>query len=68
MRRMMSRNYWIGGMDKRLLGPGSSFQVNALNSQVFPSYITCECGVTKQSALAQLKKKRALKKQQNSMS
>jgi len=55
-------------MDKRLLGPGSSFQVNALNSQVFPSYITHERGVTKQSALAQLKEKRALKKQQNLMS
>jgi len=65
---MMSRNYWIDGMDKRLLGSGSSFQVNALNSQVFPSYITCEHGVTKQSVLAQLKEKRTLKKQQNSMS
>ena len=68
MRRMISRNYRIGGMGKCLLDPGSSFQVNALNSQVFPSYITCEHGVTKQSALAQLKKKRALKKQQNLMS
>jgi len=55
-------------MSKHLLGPGSSFQVNALNSQVFSSYITRERGVTKQSALAQLKEKRALKKQQNSMS
>lgn len=67
MRRMMSRNYWIGGMGKPL-GLGSSFQVNALNSQVFSSYITPERGVTKLSALAQLKEKRALKKQQNSMS
>jgi hypothetical protein len=33
-----------------------------VDSQVFPSYVTRERGVTKQSALAKLKEKRAQKK------
>ena len=37
----------------------------SLNSQVFPSYVTREHAVTKQSALAKLKEKRALKQMQN---
>ena len=37
----------------------------SLNSQVFPSYVTREHGVTKQSALAKLKEKRVLKQIQN---
>jgi hypothetical protein len=36
-----------------------------LASQVFPSYVTRERAVTKQSALAKLKEKRALKQIQN---
>jgi hypothetical protein len=36
-----------------------------LDSQVFPSYVTREGAVTKQSALAKLKEKRALKQIQN---
>ena len=47
------------------LSLGSSFQTNALNSQVFPSSIMSERGVTKLSVLAKLKEKRALKKQQH---
>lgn len=34
-------------------------------SQVFPSYVRREHGVTKQSALAKLKEKRALQQVQN---
>ena len=42
------------------------FKVDAsLNSQVFSSYVAHECAVTKQSALAKLKEKRALKQMQN---
>ena len=42
------------------------FKVDAsLNSQAFPSYVTCERAVTKQSALAKLKEKRVLKQIQN---
>ena len=42
------------------------FKVDAsLNSHVFPTYVTRERGVTKQSALAKLKEKRALKQIQN---
>lgn len=41
---------------------------NLLDSQVFPSYVMREHGVTKQSALAKLKEKRALKRIQNVVS
>jgi hypothetical protein len=37
-----------------------------VDSQVFPSYVTRERAVTKQSALAKLKEKRAQKKAQSS--
>ncbi|KAF8222693.1 hypothetical protein L208DRAFT_1320908, partial [Tricholoma matsutake] len=39
--------------------------LNWWNCQVFPSYVTHECAVTKQSALAKLKEKRVLKQIQN---
>ena len=62
----MLMNCWTGGIGRRVSELGSFFQANASDSQVFPSFITHERGVTKLSALAKLKENRALKKQQNS--
>ena len=45
--------------------PVLNADAHILDSQVFPSYVTREHGVTKQSALAKLKEKRALKQIQN---
>ena len=68
MRPMTLAICWIGGIGMyswRVLLK-ELFEVDAsLNSQVFPSYGTRERGVTKQSALAKLKEKRALKQIQN---
>jgi hypothetical protein len=50
-------------MCRRYLSPVDKADI--LYSQVFPSYVRREHAVTKQSALAKLKEKRALKQVQN---
>jgi hypothetical protein len=50
--------YWTGGIGEPLVILRLHL-FNVIGSQVFPSYITQERGVTKQSALARLKEKRA---------
>jgi len=68
MRRMTFTNCWTGG-----IGECSSWVSNFvsklmlwfLDSQIFSSYIIHEHAVTKMSALAKLKEKRAVLRQQN---
>jgi len=62
---MMFANCWIGGIGKCGLESLSKLMLWLLDSQVFPSYIMWKRAVTKMSALAKLKEKRAALRQRD---
>lgn len=64
-RRMKSTTYWAGGTGRFTANYLVSLVLMLVHSQVFPNYITRERAVTKMSALARLKEKRAEKLAQN---
>jgi hypothetical protein len=66
-RRMTLPIYWTGGIGRcsTCAPPLAKADTLIIDSQVFPSHMTSERAITKQSALAKLKEKRALKQIQN---
>ena len=61
----MSMSCYIGGIGQCIFGSRFPFQADAPYSQIFPGYVTRASAISKTSALAKLKEKRAALKLRN---
>jgi hypothetical protein len=61
----MSMSCYIGGICQCIFGSRFPFQADAPYSQIFPGYVTRASAISKTSALAKLKEKRAAVKLRN---
>lgn len=63
----MLMSCWIGGIGQCIFDSRVPFHVDASYSQIFPGYVTRARAISKTSALAKLKEKRAALKLRNAV-